>query len=76
MNCAVVVKAEAGTLPFRTWYCRSAVTMEGSAASALPAVVERILSKASLLGARMVIPCAEVRAETSAGWVARRPGDC
>ena len=76
MNWAVVVKALAGTLPFRTWYWRSAVTIDGSAASALPAVVERILLKASLEGARIVIPWAEERAETRAGWVARRPGGC
>ena len=74
MNCAVVVKADAGTEPFRTWYCRRAVTIEGSAASALPAAVERILLKASLEGARIVIPWAEDRAATSAGCVARRPG--
>lgn len=34
--------------------------------------VLRILLNASLLGAMAVIPCAEVRVEARAGWVARR----
>jgi hypothetical protein len=74
INCALVVKAEDGTLPFRTWYCRTAVRREGSAERACPVEVLRILEKASLEGARIVIPCAEERAETRAGCVARRPG--
>jgi len=66
-NCAVVVKAEPGTVPLRTWYCRRAVTIEGSFARAMPAVVERSLEKASLEGARIVMPEAEARAKERAG---------
>lgn len=74
MNCGVVVKAEKGTEPFRTWYCRTAVRREGELESAVPAEVERILAKASLEGARIVMPLREERAERRVGWVARRPG--
>ncbi len=47
--------------------------MLGSFDRAVPAGVERILEKASLEGARMVIWDADARAEESWGWVARRP---
>lgn len=76
MNWAVVVKAVEGTVPFRTWYWRTAVRREGSFWRAVPVEVLRILLNALLLGAKIVIPCAEERAETRAGWVARRPWSC
>ncbi len=50
-----------------------ALTVSGSFAAAMPAVVERSLEKASFEGARIVMPDAEARADASAGCPARRP---
>jgi hypothetical protein len=50
-----------------------ALTVPGSFAAIMPAVVERSLENASFEGARMVMPDAEARADASAGCPARRP---
>jgi len=67
MNCEVLVKADAGYVPFKTWYVSNAATAAGSVAAAAPAVELRKVARASLLGARMVILDAPPRASRRAG---------
>jgi hypothetical protein len=69
------VKAEAGKVPFRTWYDNRAATTSGIVPAAIPAVELRNLAKAALLGARMVMFDAELRAVTIAGWLPSRALD-
>lgn len=57
-------------MPFRTWYVSSAATADGS--MELPELLLRKVLKASLLGAKMVMFEALVKAETMFGLAARR----
>lgn len=66
-NCGVVVKADPGTLAFRTWYCSTAAITSLCADAALPSDVLKNWEKALLLGARIVIPEALVNDLTRAG---------
>ncbi len=57
----------------RTWYVRRLATSDGLVAASAPAEELRNAARAWLLGARIVISVALLRADTIPGWVARRP---
>jgi hypothetical protein len=63
----MLVIAEAGMIPFSTWYISRAWTAPESAASAFPAVLFRRVPKAALFGARRVMFVAVERELTSPG---------
>lgn len=56
----------------RTWYVRRLATSDGLVAASAPAEELRNAARAWLLGARIVISVALLRADTIPGWVARR----
>lgn len=72
MNCDVFVKADAGYVPFKTWYVRSTVIISGVADMA--ALEFRKDTSAVLLGVRMVILLAIPRVDRTSGCVARSDG--
>lgn len=65
--------AEELNIPFRMWYCRRAVSMVELEEADMPPDVERNFENASFEGARIVMPCALMRAVASAGWPWIRP---
>jgi hypothetical protein len=73
INCEVLVIELARYVPVRTWYVRRLATSDGLVAASAPAVELRNAARAALLGARIVMFVALLRAETIPGWVARRP---
>ncbi len=70
------VKADAGYVPFKTWYVSNAAVPVGSVAAAAPALELRKAAIASLLGARMVMLLAWESAPTKAGSAPNRARGC